>query len=186
MARSGRRERRSFCSATSAGRVLASSSSPDVSLSSRCTSSRNAPGRVWRICSMTPKLSPLPPWTATPAGLSMQISASSSWTTGNSRPGASGRSLRSATRTGGMRTSSPSARRVSAAARPLLTRTSPERMTRCRWARGTPLSTLARKLSSRWPSEPASMRTFCTRRRRRRARPSRPPRSRPWRPLWPL
>ena len=45
-------------------------------------------------------------------------------------PGASGRSLRSATRIGGIRTSSPSARRVSAAARPLLTRTSPERMTR--------------------------------------------------------
>jgi hypothetical protein len=35
-----------------------------------------------------------------------------------------------ATRTGGRRTSSPSAKRVSAAARPLLTRTSPERMTR--------------------------------------------------------
>ena len=38
--------------------------------------------------------------------------------------------LRVATRTGGTRTSSPSAKRVSAPARPLLTLTSPERMTR--------------------------------------------------------
>ena len=37
---------------------------------------------------------------------------------------------RRAVRTGGTRTSSPSARRVSAAARPLLMRTSPERITR--------------------------------------------------------
>ena len=41
MARPGARERRSFCSATSAGRVLATSSRPEVSLSSRWTSSRN-------------------------------------------------------------------------------------------------------------------------------------------------
>ena len=46
MARSGWRARRSFCSVTSAGRVLATRSRPDVSLSRRWTSSRNSPGRA--------------------------------------------------------------------------------------------------------------------------------------------
>ena len=58
---------------------------------------------------------------------------------------------------GGTRTWSPMASRVSASARPLFTRTSPLRMTRCRCDRGTPLSTLAKKLSSRCPTEPSSM-----------------------------
>jgi len=51
---------------------------------------------------------------------------------GNSRAGAGvdAAALRSGRRTGGTRTSSPAATRVSAAARPLFTRTSPERMTR--------------------------------------------------------
>ena len=79
---------------------------------------------------MTPKLTPLPPCTATPAGLSMASSQSSSNSTGNSRGGTGAAAARSATRTGGTRTSSPACTRVSAAARPLLTRTSPERMTR--------------------------------------------------------
>jgi hypothetical protein len=35
-------------------------------------------GRAWRNCSMTPKLTPLPPCTATPAGLSTAIRCSSS------------------------------------------------------------------------------------------------------------
>ena len=57
-----------------------------MSRSSRWTSSRNlAFGRCARSCSMTPKLMPLPPWTATPAGLSMHSRASSSSTTGTSR-----------------------------------------------------------------------------------------------------
>ena len=56
-----------------------SAAGPEVSLSSRCTSSRKrASGRAWRSCSMTPKLTPLPPCTATPAGLSMAIRCSSS------------------------------------------------------------------------------------------------------------
>ena len=33
---------------------------------------------------MTPKLTPLPPWTATPSGLLITKSDSSSWITGNS------------------------------------------------------------------------------------------------------
>ena len=45
---------------------------PEVSRSRRCTNSRNwAWGRARRSCSITPKLTPLPPCTATPAGLFM-------------------------------------------------------------------------------------------------------------------
>ena len=43
-----------------------------------------------RSCSMTPELTPLPPCTATPAGLSMASRCSSSNSTGNSRAGAAG------------------------------------------------------------------------------------------------
>src|SRR3989344_4045871 len=61
---------------------------PEVSRSSRCTSSRNLEaGRAWRSCSITPKLTPLPPCTATPAGLSMAIRCSSSSRMGNSHAG---------------------------------------------------------------------------------------------------
>ena len=92
--------RNAACSATSAVRFLATSSTPEVSRSSRWTSSRNfASGRACRSRSMTPKAMPLPPWTASPAGLSSAISASSSNSIGGSgpaarrpprRPGASG------------------------------------------------------------------------------------------------
>src|SRR6218665_1522130 len=107
----------------SAERFLATSKMPEVSGSSRCTSSRNgASGRAWRSCSITPKLTPLPPCTATPAGLSMAIRCSSSQRMGNSRAGA-GCSAFWATvsemRSGGRRTMSPACTRVSACARPL-------------------------------------------------------------------
>ena len=49
--------------------LRAMSSSPLVSRSSRCTSSSVSSGRAARSASMTPKLMPLPPWTATPGGL---------------------------------------------------------------------------------------------------------------------
>jgi 23S rRNA pseudouridine955/2504/2580 synthase len=82
--------------------------------------------------SITPKLTPEPPCTATPAGLSITSRCSSSNSTGNSRGGvvsASG-GMVSGKRMGGMRTTSPRFSRVSAWARPLLTRTSPARITR--------------------------------------------------------
>ena len=67
---------------------------PLVSRSKRCTNSRLAlAGRARRSCSITPKLTPLPPCTATPAGLSMANSASSSISTGNSRAGAGASAL---------------------------------------------------------------------------------------------
>ena len=43
-------------------------------------------GRAWRSCSITPKLTPLPPCTATPAGLSMASRCSSSNSTGIRAP----------------------------------------------------------------------------------------------------
>jgi hypothetical protein len=66
--------------AVSALRFLASSRMPLVSRSRRCTSSSEAcaVGRARRSCSITPKLTPEPPCTATPAGLSMASSQSSS------------------------------------------------------------------------------------------------------------
>jgi len=92
-----------------------------------------AKGLACRSCSITPKLTPEPPCTATPAGLSMAIKASSSNNRGNSRPGA-GLAAFSATLseilTGGSRTTSPVSMRVSAEARPLFTRTSPLRIIR--------------------------------------------------------
>src|SRR6218665_885109 len=113
---------------------------PEVSRSSRCTSSRNgASGRAWRSCSITPKLTPLPPCTATPAGLSMAIRCSSSQRMGNSRAGA-GCSAFWATvsemRSGGRRTMSPACTRGSACARPLLMRTWPPRRVRETWGLG--------------------------------------------------
>ena len=59
------------------GRALARARAgmPLVSRSSRCTSSSDSSGRTARSASMTPKLSPLPPWTARPAGLSSTSSA---------------------------------------------------------------------------------------------------------------
>ena len=94
-------------------RFLATSSTPDVSRSSRCTSSRNvASGRAWRSRSMTPNEIPLPPWTASPAGLSSAISASSSYRIGGSairRERGRGRACcaGAAARIGGIRRSSP-------------------------------------------------------------------------------
>ena len=78
---------------------------------------------------------------------------------GNSRAGAAAAlsaGERSLTRTGGTRTTSPAATRVSAAARPLFTRTSPLRMMRYTWVLGTPFRCRIRKLSSRWPALSAS------------------------------
>ncbi|KAG0737573.1 hypothetical protein G6F57_022709 [Rhizopus arrhizus] len=100
------------CRASSALRFLATMSRPEVSRSSRCTSSRNlASGRAARNCSITPNDTPLPPCTATPAGLSTTSKASSSNTIGNSAPG-TGRGLPgSGNRRGGMRTISPSTMR---------------------------------------------------------------------------
>ena len=60
-------------------RVFATSRHPLVSRSRRCTSSRNSSGRQARSASITPKLTPLPPCTAIPAGLSITMSRSSSW-----------------------------------------------------------------------------------------------------------
>ena len=71
-------------------------------------------GRAARSCSITPKLTPLPPCTATPAGLSMTSSASSSNRIGNpgSRPrGRPARRPARAVRTGGMRIRSPACSR---------------------------------------------------------------------------
>ncbi|MNW18060.1 hypothetical protein D3C71_2174690 [compost metagenome] len=60
-------------------RFLAIISRPEVSRSKRCTSSSSlASGRNWRSASITPKLRPLPPCTAMPAGLFITISALSS------------------------------------------------------------------------------------------------------------
>ena len=75
-----------------------------------------ASGRARRSCSITPKLTPLPPCTATPAGLSMAMQV----LVLEQRPGirapapARSASAGSAMRTGGTRTTSPSASRVSA------------------------------------------------------------------------
>ena len=64
------RERMSACSAVSAARFLATSSTPEVSRSRRCTSSRKrASGRIERSDSITPWAMPLPPCTAMPDGL---------------------------------------------------------------------------------------------------------------------
>ena len=77
-----------------------------MSRSSRCASSRDlACGRAARIDSMTPKLTPLPPWTARPEGLSITKSASPR--TPPADRAVSAARLRSAVRTGGMRTRSP-------------------------------------------------------------------------------
>ena len=100
------------CSSTSALRFFASSSRPEVSRSSRCTSSRNlACGRAARSYSMTPKLTPLPPWTATPDGLSITSRAASSNDRPATRAAAASTASCSATRTGGIRTRSPTASR---------------------------------------------------------------------------
>ena len=56
---------------SSAARFRASTSTPLVSRSSRCASSSVSSGRAARSSSIAPKLTPLPPWLATPAGLSM-------------------------------------------------------------------------------------------------------------------
>ena len=59
----------SACSSVSAERFLATTSRPEVSRSSRCTSSSVSFGRSARRVSIAPKLMPLPPWLATPDGL---------------------------------------------------------------------------------------------------------------------
>lgn len=99
---------------TQRGAFFATNSTPEVSRSRRCTSSRNrASGRNARSPSMTPKLNPLPPCTAVPEGLfSTRIwSSSYKMTSANAatfcKCGDTASSSRSATRTGGMRTSSP-------------------------------------------------------------------------------
>ena len=98
---------------SSALRFLATSSTPDVSRSSRWTSSRKAAsGRAWRNRSMTPNEMPLPPWTARPAGLSSAISASSSNRIGGSADparmtSAPGLRAGAAARIGGTRRRSP-------------------------------------------------------------------------------
>ena len=69
----------------------------------------------WRSCSITPKLTPLPPCTATPAGLSMASRCSSSNSTGNSRAGAGG--ARPAARPGAPAARAPR-RRAPAGCRP--------------------------------------------------------------------
>ena len=68
------------CSAVSALRFLASSKTPEVSLVQPMHQFEELaqPGRALRSCSITPKLTPLPPCTATPAGLSSASSCSSS------------------------------------------------------------------------------------------------------------
>jgi hypothetical protein len=48
-------------------------------------------GRAWRSCSITPKLTPLPPCTATPAGLAMASRCSSSSSTEIHAPGPAAR-----------------------------------------------------------------------------------------------
>ncbi|MNX95517.1 hypothetical protein D3C86_1277940 [compost metagenome] len=99
------------CRCTSAERFFARIRMPDVSRSNRCTSSRNfASGRARRNCSITPKATPEPPWTATPAGLSIISSQASSNRIGNSDEGtkASASCAFSATRMGGIRITSPS------------------------------------------------------------------------------
>src|SRR5882672_5011936 len=58
------------CNSRSVLRLRAISRQPLVSRSSRCTSSSASRGRSARSASMTPRLRPLPPWTAMPAGLS--------------------------------------------------------------------------------------------------------------------
>ena len=88
-------------------------------------------GRARRSCSITPKLTPLPPCTATPAGLSMASRCSSSNSDrelARRRRAARRRARPCAPAARAPRRRAPS--RVSAPARPLLTRTSPERMTR--------------------------------------------------------
>ena len=71
---------------------------------------------------MTPKLTPLPPCTAVPAGLFTTSSASSSNTTGSSSGGAVFVE-RWASRIGGTRTRSPGCKRYVASTRRLLTLT---------------------------------------------------------------
>ncbi|SUB32199.1 Uncharacterised protein [Neisseria gonorrhoeae] len=123
------------CSLTSALRFFATINKPLVSLSKRWTNSKYfASGRARRNCSITPKLTPLPPCTATPEGLLTTSSASSSYTTSNARAGTAARLSDgisfSATRTGGIRTVSPSAIRLSGLQRFLFNRTSPARIMR--------------------------------------------------------
>ena len=80
---------------------------------------RISSGRSARSVSITPKLTPLPPCTATPAGLSSTRSRSSSWTIGRAdalaerRRGLAGLEPPAAGRTGGMRILSSTLRRVS-------------------------------------------------------------------------
>ena len=84
-----------------------------MSRSRRWASSSVSCGRSARSASMTPKLTPLPPCTAMPAGLSSTSSLSSSYTMArlscspSAVPGRAG-SPGGATRTGGMRMRSPS------------------------------------------------------------------------------
>ena len=61
--------------------------------------------------------------------------------------------------TGGTRTTSTAATRVSPAALPWFTRTSPLRMMRYTWVLGTPFRMRSRKLSRRWPAESSSTTT---------------------------
>jgi hypothetical protein len=69
-------------------------------------------GRAARTISISPWAMPLPPWAASPAGLSTAIRCSSSNSTGGIRPRSGGGGA-AATRIGGIRTWSPSARRWS-------------------------------------------------------------------------
>ncbi len=105
---------------------------PEVSRSSRCTSSSGSPGRSARRDSISPWLMPLPPWVARPLGLFTASRALSSNTmlaaSRSSRPFGGGRtSPGSFSFTGGILTSSPPARRLSALARLPLMRTWPLR-----------------------------------------------------------
>ncbi len=125
------------CNERKADRFLATSSTPEVSRSRRCTSSRKrASGRSARKPSMTPKLNPLPPCTAVPEGLlSTRMWSSSYKMTSVSAAtfckfGEMASSSRSATRTGGIRTMSPSSSLYSGLMRFLFTRTSPLRKMR--------------------------------------------------------
>ena len=107
--RSSRPRLRAACDAARPARCASSrrSAGPEVSRSRRWASSSSfACGRAARSDSITPKLTPLPPCTATPEGLSMTSSAASSYTIGNSAGFAVIWRCR-ATRTGGRRTLSP-------------------------------------------------------------------------------
>ncbi len=66
------------CREVSVARSRATIRHPLVSRSRRCTSSRLSRGRDARSASITPKLTPLPPCTARPAGLSMTSTCLSS------------------------------------------------------------------------------------------------------------